>query len=146
MNMYYFVIKRHGKFKSQFQALGPILIQVSVRELQNSLGQSFPITHFILLFMTHFWSLDLELPLPVLPSCLNNLMLWGFLFWPLAFLLPVPLSSPHPRDQETCWVNAGSRNPQSGLSWSSDSLLSHRQLQQQLHLPSLPKISSTRAC
>lgn len=49
--------------------------------------------HFILLLMIHFWSFDLELPLPVLPFCLNNLMLWSFLFWPLNSLLPVPLAS-----------------------------------------------------
>lgn len=40
--MYYFVTKRNGQFKSQFQALGPILIQVSLGELQNSPGQKFP--------------------------------------------------------------------------------------------------------
>ena len=42
VNMYYFVTKRNGQFKSQFQALGPILIQVSLGELQNSPGQKFP--------------------------------------------------------------------------------------------------------
>lgn len=61
--------------------------------------------------MIPFWSFDLEL-LPGLPSHLNNLMLWGFLFWLLAVILAVPLSSHRSGDQKTCCVCAGSRDPQ----------------------------------
>ena len=90
---------------------------------------------FILLLMIPFWSFDLEL-LPVLPSRLNNLLLWGFLFWLLALLLAAPLSAHRPGDRKTCCGRAGSRDPQPGLSWSSDSVVSHRQWERSSTFPS----------
>ena len=90
---------------------------------------------FILLLMIPFWSFDLEL-LPVLPSRLNNLLLWGFLFWLLALLLAAPLSSHRSGDRKTCCGRAGSRDPQPGLSWSSDSVVSHRQWERSSTFPS----------
>lgn len=98
---------------------------------------------FILLLKIPFWSLDLEL-LPVLPSCLNNLMLWGFLFWLLALLLAAPLSSHHSvvRKRAECVPEAGALSlfsPGPQIPWCHTGSWSKA-------VPSLPQIPSTGAC